>query len=350
MARKIRGAHGAVGYWGRNPNCRIQSEQIGAKIRVLLQDKLIAMGRAAELWMPVTPSTPGTSACTCDKDTRGASDFRCFSCYGTRLVPGYLKFLHETIFAASAEYASLTLVDVERDLSIKPNRLRLTSAALTGTITTADKPYSNLTSEDWTFEVAAFRKTAGTDIITTEFSTDAGGTWTDITAINGGAKPAGAGNIRFRVTLTRAALTTDSPDFEILRVRHRQPERQTAATKVRADLLPGQILLLRTWVIAQALRDANLGRQMTYQADKGWTAPLDFYDKLTTAETPAAKVSDEEAGPHPFYELAVGIDKDVRFPIYQISFNDQLGAMPTFTHQAFFDRRAQNGELYYLVH
>jgi hypothetical protein len=347
MGRKG-GGHTAVGYWGRNPHCRIKQEQTGDKIKVLLQDKLIAMGRPTELWLPVKETTPGTVPCTCDKDTRPASDFRCLSCYGTRKVPGYLRFLHETIFAASAEYASLTLVSVERDLDIKPNRLRLTSTATTGTITTPDKPFANPQDEDWTFEVAAFNKTV-TDVITVEFSTDAGGTWTNIVDLNGANKPTGSGNIRFRITLTRAATTTDSPDFEILRIRHRQPDRQTTQSKVRKDLEAGQVLMLRTWVIERVLRQMALGRQIDFQADKAWTAPLDFFDKLITADTPDAKISDREAGPHPFYEHAVGIDQGERFPIYQVSYNENLGAEPTFTHQAFFDRRAQDGEMYHLV-
>ncbi len=348
MGRKVKGAHLATGYWGRNPHCRIGQEQTGDKIKVLLQDKLIAQGRLVELWLPVEEDTPGTVACTCDKDTRPAGDYRCLSCYGTRRVPGYLRFMHETLFFASAEHVSGTFVSTERDLSIKPNRIRLSSGALTGTYETADKAFTNPNDLDWEFEAAVFRKTA-TDTILVEFSTDAGGTWTDIVDLNGANKPTGTGAVRLRVTLTRAALTTDSPDFEIVRIRRRQPEHQNKASTVRSDLQAGQILLLRTWVIEQTLRQIALARQTNFQGDKAWTAPLDFFDSRITRETPAAKVNDREAGPHPFYEHAFGIDIGERFPIYQVSYNEQLGADPVFTHQAFFDRRAQPGELYHLV-
>jgi hypothetical protein len=338
----------AVGYWGRNPYCRIQQEQTPEKIKALLQDKLIAMGRSVYLWLPVEPDTPGAVPCTCDKDTRPGSDFKCLSCYGMRYVPGYLKFMHDTIWFSSAEHASFTLTNTERDTTIKPNRMRLTSNALTGTVETNDKAFSNADGADWEFEAGVFHKMS-TDTIVVEFSTDAGGTWTDITAINGANKPTGTGNIRFRITLTRVALTTDSPDFEIIRIRRVAAERQNDATKVRNgyDFEPGQILFLRTWMIEQTLRQLGLGRQTDLSADKAWTAPLDFFDNTISPNTPAAKISDREAGPHPFYEHVLGINQGDRMPMYQGSYNEEFQI--TFTHQAFFDRRSQDGELYGLV-
>jgi len=350
MPKKVpQGGHLAVGYWGRNPNCRIVQEQVPDKLKALLQDKLIAMGRPCELWLPVNEDTAGVVHCTCDKETRPAGDFRCMTCYGMRFAPGYQRFLHETLFWCSAEYASFTLVNVSRDTEIKPNRLRLSSAALTGTVTTQDKAYANPRGEDWTFEVAAFRKTS-TDVILAEFSTDGGTTWTDLTLINGANKPTGSGNIRLRITLTRSALTTDSPDFEIARVRRRMPERMTKQSQIRHGddaLLAGQILVLRTWVVEQAMRQLGLARQVNYSGDKSWTAPLDFYDTEIEADTPSAKINDRDAGPHPFYERAYGIGTGERFPLFQISWNEEL---LTFTHQHFFDRKAQPGELYHLVY
>lgn len=343
MAR--RSSHLAVGHWSRDLHCRILQEQTPDKIKELLEDKLIAMGRPVELWLPVASTDEGVIACTCDKDTRPGSDFRCLSCHGMRSVPGYWRFLHELIYAASAEYADFTLTNVIRDLSKKPNRLRLATTALTGTIVTNDKAFANPLSEDWTYRVAAFRKT-DTDVIDAEFSTDAGVTWSDITELNGTNKPAGNGSIRFRVTLTRASLTTDSPDFEILRIQRRMPENMTGKSKVRKDLLPGQILILRTWVIEQTIRQLAAGRQTEFSADKAWTSPLDFFDKRITANTPACKIDDRGPGQHPFYEHAFGIDEGSRFPIYQMTYNEQL---LTFTHQSFFDRRAQTNEAYSLV-
>jgi len=349
MPQKVKGSHLATGYWGNNPRCHIEQNQIGDKLKANLQDALIAEGKPVNLWLPVSRTTPGTYPCTCDKDTTSRADVKCLSCYGTRKVPGYLRFQHELVFFSTAkdEVALYTLTDTERDLSIKPNRIRLTSGALTGTIETNDKPFTNPAGLDWEFEVAAFRKFA-TDTIGAEFSTDGGGTWTDITLINGAAKPTGTGTLRFRVTLTRAATTTDSPDFEILRVRRAQPENQNpVAAGVRDDLQPGQILVLRTWYIEKTSRQLQVGRQTDFDSDRGWTTPLDFFDITITPDTPPAKINDREAGPHPFYEHAFGVEQGERFPIFQVSVSEQIDF--TFTHQAFFDRRAQDGEIYHLV-
>ena len=348
MATKVSGgSHLAIGYWGGSPRCRINSEGIGDKIKALLQDKLIAEGKPVNLWLPVTPDTAGIVPCTCAKDTTERSDYKCLSCYGTKSVPGYLRFQYETLWFSSAEYAawpSFVSAGIARDVSIKPNRIRLASGVLSGAFVTNDKAFTNPDGLDWEYHVASFRKTS-TDVIDVEFSTDAGSTWTSLLLVNGPNKPTGTGNIRFRITLTRAATTTDSPDFEVLRIRRPMPEDQQGyVTSKRSDLLPGRILILRTWYIEQALRHIQLGRQTNFDSDRSWTAPLDFFSQAITANTPAAKINDREAGPHPFYEHAFGVELGERFAIFQVSVNEQIDF--TFTHMAFFDRRAQDGEVY----
>jgi hypothetical protein len=346
MSQKAPGSHLAVGYWGHNPRCRIEGSQIAEQEKVLLQDALLGMGRPMELYLPVGSDYSGAVACTCDKATRPAADHKCLSCHGNRFIPGYYRFMSETIFASSAEYASFTLTSTERDISIKPNRLRLTSSALTGTVETDDRAFANSSDTDWEYDVAAFRKTS-TDTVTVEFSTDAGGTWTDITLINGANKPTGSGSIRFRVTLTRVALTTDSPDFEILRIRRRKDEdANPICYDVRTDLLTGQILMLRTWEVEQTLRTISQARKTDLQGDRAWTAPLDFFDATITVDTPAAKIDDHSTGSHPFYEHAFGIDIGERFPLVLARWDEQMW---TFTYQSFDDRRSQTDGPYHLV-
>ena len=340
-----RNAHNAPGYWGNDPSCRFQSQQVPEHILVLLIDKLLVAGRPVFLYANVDEDTPGSFPCTCDKDTTSRADYKCYSCYGHRHVPGYLKFQHETVFFSTAktEVATYTLTDTERDLSIKPNRIRLTSAALTGTIETGDKPFSNPDGLDWDFEAAVFRKDAS-DVIDVEFSTDAGGTWTDVTLINGAAKPTGSGNIRLRTTMTRASLTTESPDYEIVRLRHVDAADQTDQMKGKVD--PGKILLLRTQVQEGTVRTANVGRQTDFQNDQAWTVPLDIFSKSITFDTSSAKLNDRGPGPHPFYETCFGIETGERFAVHQVSWDEQL---TTFTQQFWADRRTQPGELYGLV-
>jgi len=358
MGCKLPGSSLATGYWGRNPKQHIRELEIPEKLKVLLLDKLRAMGRPVALWLLVNENTPGVFPCTCEKETMQASDMKCLSCYGTKLVPGYQKFLHDTLHASSAEHVAdgtYTLTSTVVDYTIKPNRIKLANGVLTGTIETVDQPFSNPDSGDWEFQVAAYRKRTGDDILA-EFSTNAGGTWTDLTLINGAAKPTGAGSIRFRITLTRTTVVnTDSPDFAILRIRRVATERQNpiwgqdcpvSTAPEDREVPPGTILVLRTWQIERTQRTLNLGRQTDWTSDKAWTAPLDAFDTTITGDTPPARIFDEDAGPHPFYQHAYGIERDERMAIYQVSFNEQL---LTFTHQAFFDRRTQKGEVYHRV-
>lgn len=343
----------ASGYWGGSIRCRIIQDGTAEKEKALEQDKLIGAGRRVELWLPVKGGdAEGDNGavdadsidCTCDKNTRPASDFRCLSCHGVRRIPGYRKFMHALLWFASAETS--TLSSVERDTTIKPNRLRLTRSALTGTIVTADKAFTNPKGLDWEFEVAAFRKTSS-DVILVEFSTNSGATWTDITLINGPNKPTGTGLIRLRITLTRAALTTDSPDFEIARIRRRSPERMTKASKARSDLEAGQILILRTWITEATIRAQAMLRQTNFEGDQSWTVDLAFFDNALTPNTAQGLINDRDAGPHPFFQHVTGVTAGERFPIFQISHADNL--LDVFTHQSFLERRAQTHELYSLV-
>jgi hypothetical protein len=351
----------AVGYWGGNIRCRIQSEQIPDKIKVLLQDKLLGMGRPMFLWLPVTdlPAEQlaslmnGTSLvpCTCDKETSKTSDDRCFSCYGARQIPGYLKFLHQTLFFASAEAVSapFTLTDCLLDRQVKPNRVLMNTGATTATIETTDKPYTNPDGADWEVNIDAFERSAGSTA-TAEFSTDGGGTFFPVADINGVNKPTGSASVRFRITLTRPAAGDKSPAWEILRLRRVQTENTNQdivkARSVDNSYAPGQILMARTWGMERTIRDAGRGLQTDNSGDKAWTAPLDFFDISLTQDTPSVIVRDREAGPHPFYAKAYGVDIGARFPMYQESWSEEL---LTVTHQAFFDRRSQTNENYFLV-
>lgn len=331
----------APGYWAPRAYCVLSQSGVIPGIVELLKDKLYLNGRRAALWLPVRSDTAGVVQCTCYKPAARRSDTRCLTCYGTQYAPGYLKFLHETIWFASAQYASLTLTNTVINTTIKPYRIDLTTGSLTGTIVTPDATWTNPQNADWTFDLAAFRQIS-TDGFTVEFSKDAGTTWFDIADINGPPKPIGAtGTIRFRVTMTRVSAATQSPEFEVLRLRRPQPEFVTTDMKLqRPDLPAGEILILRTWEQEQALRNIVAGRQVNLEADGGWTTPLNTFDTRIVADTPAARIDDRQAGPHPFYEQREGIHTGQRDVMTTIRFNENLRV---FTHQSFSTRKAQQG-------
>lgn len=331
------GSWGATGHWGR-PRCSAVSNQIAAKQKALLADKLWAVGRRVELWLPV--EADDGIECTCLKATRSASDFRCLSCYGTGRVPGYRRFMHDTLWASSAEYAGFTLTGVVLDTSIKPHRLKLSTGGLTGTITTPPQAFSNPRETDWETQVAAYRKVA-TDVIEAEFNT--GGGWVDIADINGPQKPTGTGTIQFRVTMTRSSASTESPDFEILRIRRRKPEALTAIAR-EASLEAGQILIVRTQVVEQALRSATMGRQAEWGNDSSWTVDLALFDQERAVNSREGLLRDSDAGPHPFFEHASGVSQGERIVVTQIAHDDN--EFDVLTWQSWTERRAQPGEIY----
>lgn len=349
MAPKLPGFNSAIGAW-TNPWKTIECNQVPAKVRVWQQDQLVARGQAAWLYQPVTPNAPGVVVCTCVKDGNSVADRPCLSCYGNGLVPGFFKFLHQTVWASSAEAGGYVLTNIQLDTSKKPHRLVLTPGQLTGTVITTAKSYTNPDALDWEVRVDDFIRETG-NVSLVDFSTNGGVSWVPITAINGPGKPVGTGSVMFRITLSRAAVTNRSPAFEILRIRRVLRENANLAledarsgdeaTTLRYEA--GQILLLRTWIQTRPARDPARGVTMDWQADRAWTAPLDFFDLSLTRDTPPCRVDDSQTGTHPFYELAYGVKTGDRLVMTAISYADNMGI---FTHQTFADRRAQTEEVY----
>lgn len=360
MSCKLPGdSHLAAGYWGRSIHRRILAEQTPDKILVLERDKLLGMGRPVYLYLPAADvsltllANLGSSPypCTCEKETAATSDERCFTCYGTKLAPGYYRFLHHTIYFSSAEYALFTLVNCAIDRRVKPNRILLDTTATSATIVTQDKTFTNPNDDDWTFRSDDFLRDVG-NTVSVEFSTDAGVSWTSVAAINGPNKPTGAsGTVRFRITLTRASTSTKSPAFEVLRMW--RPRSEHSSSRIISErsqdssFAAGQILIARSQVSERTSRDVARGRLTEHSSDACWTSGLSFFDSTITVDTPDDRILDREAGPHPFYQSAYGIDLGTRYALYAQTYNQEL---LVFTHQAFSDRRTQDAEAYSLVY
>lgn len=346
------------GYWGRDPHRRLVLERTPDKIRTLLEEQLRTNGRPVWLWLPVLEASTGTVHCTCEKDTTQTSDFKCLTCFGMKYAPGYRKFLHETIFFASAEFAGFTLTGVEIDRRIKPNRLRLTSGSTSGTIVTPDKAYANPGDDDWSIELAAYRKQAG-DTVALEYSADAGASWTAVALTGGplfgyrgaiaGSVLGGSGTVRFRVTLGRTdGASPESPSFEIVRALHVRSEDVNPILRQRDEYLDGQILILRTWDQELVAREVAVGRTIQALGDRGMTAPLDFFDLTITQDTVPAAFDDREPGPHPLFEYSSGVRAAQRYAMYAINIDSTIDNV--MSHQSFSERRIQEGELYSLVY
>lgn len=344
---KVKNKRFAAGYWGSaGPWARIEADQTEFKIRAWLQDQQIARGRQATLWLPVSSVTPGSLVCTCTKVTTQSAIHNCDSCYGSGFVPGFQKFMHQTIFLSSAEVGAFTLVGTALNTGKKPNLIELASGAVIGTIITNTKPFTNPLNAAWEARVDAFVRTAGSTI-TTEFSTDGGGTWIPLAQINGPSKPIGSGNIQFRITLSRASASDFSPGFEILRVRRPMSENRNGQISRRRPLEVGQVLILKTWAQEKESLLEGRGRFTEHLTDRSWTMPLDFYDTSLTTDTKVCVIDDSSSQVHPILEY-IGPNQDnvvgtTRYIIEQVSVSTQTGC---FTHQSFVERQAQLMEVY----
>ena len=310
------------GFWGRDISKRIDAEQIPEKILALLWDKIQSRGKDVFLWQQVTDSYSGHLICSCNKDTTKRPDITCASCYGTKLIPGYVKFAHTTFFMSSIS-PGLTLTNTTLNQDIKPHRILLNSGSLTGTVVFAAIAYSNPSEYDWDYRVDA-ANIKSTNTVVVEFSTN-GILYHPIASINTlGTKPISTGSIYIRVTLTRASLTDRSPEFEIVRLRIAKTD------KPYIKILRPQVTELPNWMV--------YGQRVENMGERFWTVPLNIFDDTITPDTADARIVENS-----IYARINGISKDDKFVTTKLSFNEQF---QIFSSQSFETRKAQPEELY----
>lgn len=356
MPSKFRpGGQLAPGYWS-SPWRFLQTTRSAEKVRVLLQDKLIARGRWVYLFTPTGASTPGSVPCTCTKNTTDSADQSCLTCHGTKFAPGFQRFLAENRFWCSAEASSfLALTNTVVSTAKKANLLVLVDGQLTGTIVTQDKPFDNAPAANWEVKLEAYRRATG-ETFTLEYSRNAGVSWTSVvltevptpgfgfTATILGGALAGSGNLRWRVTMTRLSIDDPTPAFEIVRLRRVLTERENRQTIIhRPDHIAGTILVLQPWVTEVNSLEPGRGHLIEHDGQRTWTSPLDFFDTTFTHDTPPCRVVDT-FGPHAFYSYSSGVQLGTRYVLTKLYFNEKMGL---FTHMYFDDRRAQELEAPY---
>lgn len=322
MAAKVLGSPSAVGYWGRDIFTRIEQEQISGKIEALLQDKLRSRGKRVFLWIEVTESTPNSFECSCIKNTTERPDITCNSCYGTKLIPGYIKFSHETLFMSSIS-SSITLINTILDTDIKPHRILLSDNQLNGSITSARIQYLNPLGLDWDFRIDAPNIIA-TNLVTASFSID-GIVFFPIEEINEvSKKPTGIGGIYLRISMSRADVNDRSPEFQIMRIRH-------------PNKVEPYILILRPNV-NEVPSWMQYGSRVENIGERYWTRPLSFFDSNIPPNTEIAKILENA-----LYERIDGLNVGNRFVTAKLMYNEEFGS---FTHQSFEPRRSQPEEVY----
>lgn len=324
MGCKVPGASSAVGYWGRSINTRIEQEQIPEKIEALLADKLRSRGKSAYLWTQVTEDTPNSLECSCVKNTTERADITCNSCYGTKFIPGYIKFLHETLYFASISLGN-TLVNTVLSTEIKPYRIELADNQLSGSVTSARIQFSNLLDFDWEVDIVA-PNILETNLVTISFSMN-GIDFYPIEEINDN-KPTGVGGIYLRVSMSRAVVTDRSPSFEIIRIRHAIKEKP-------------YILILRPNV-NEIPALMQYGGRVENIGERFWTMPLNYFCSNIPANSSLARIKENS-----FYERVTGLNAGIRFVTTKLMFNEEMGGEDGyFTQQSFEPRRVQPEEVY----
>jgi len=321
MGCKVKGST-APGFWGPSIKARVEAEQIPGKVIALLWDKLLALGKDVYLWMEVKSTTPSMMACSCYKDTVKRPDITCASCYGAGLIPGYVKFAHETIYWSSITVGS-TITNIELDTTIKPNRLRLASGQLTGTAVSPPLSYSNARQLNWDVK-SDLANIKNTNTVTVEFSTN-GVIYYPISQINdAGKKPIGTGSITIKITLTRINIEDRSPEFEIIRLRH--PTKDDPYIKI----LRSQVTEVPSWL--------QYGMRTEHLAERYWTVPLNLFDDTIQPDTPAARILENS-----IYQRITGINRENRYVTTKLSYSEEF---TKFTHQSFDVRVVQPEEVY----
>lgn len=326
MGCKVSNASGAVGYWGRSINTRIEQEQIPEKINALLIDKLRSRGKSAYLWTQVTEDTPNSIECSCIKDTTERSDITCCSCYGTKFIPGYIKFLHETLYFASISPGN-TLVNTSIKTDIRPHRVELSDDQLSGSITSARLQFSNPLEFDWEVDIIA-PNILETNLVTISFSVN-GIDFYPIEEINDiDKKPIGIGGIYLRASMSRSITTNRSPSFEIVRIRHSNKEKP-------------YILILRPNV-NEIPALMQYGNRIENVGERFWTLPLNYFCSNIPANSSLARIKENS-----FYERVTGLNAGIRFVTTKLMFNEEFGGEDGyFTQQSFEPRRVQSEEVY----
>jgi len=329
-----------VGYWGRDPSTHVEALQTAERVLALNYDKVRAMGLPFRLWTRVNDTFGNTriKQCSCWNDTAKQSDAPCYSCYGNRYIPGFLKFNYITTFYSSID-TDLTLTNVVPEKTVTPFRLTLAPNAVQGTIITPPFLVPRVVLGQWESHLDAYSRDP-LNIITSEWTVDGGVTWQPTSLLGSSPQynPRAGATMQFKITLYRPTLQTKPPLFEIFRARFPY----VPAFRIRAaptpgtpfyhndDCLPGEILILRTWEQERFRREPSGVRTET-EGYRYWTIPLNYFNHEIDRETPKAALGRDH-----FLEEARGPETGAR---YIATKHDYSRTFKIFTRQDFNLRR-----------
>lgn len=216
----------APGYWGNHgPKPRVLTDQVIERITRLNKD-FLDLGFLVDLWVfpefKLTADCDGVHLgdallCSCVKQTNQSADQECVKCYGTKYVPGFIKWGFNTIFFSAIDPVLALPPSLTIDTTTTQHMIKLAPGYTNGILESRDFSVTNPCSNEFTMDIKAYVRGKAGNYLKVEYSIDRGVTWRDDDMTN---LHLSQGTVRFRVTFYRVSINDISPAFEILRVRH----------------------------------------------------------------------------------------------------------------------------------
>jgi hypothetical protein len=212
------------------------------------------------------------------------------------------------------------------DTTNRPHRFQLSSTDTTGTATSANVVVSETGKVgDWEAHYDAFTRDGGSNsTITVEASVNNGVSWIATSALEAASGVSPITQLRFRVTMTRTALTVKSPMFEMVRARFQN------VPALRDNIDEPVVLFIPTWDVETEIRQ-SFGSKMEQDGKNMWTVPLTYFDSTLDEGTFASRLSDDC-----IVECRHGGEVGFRYALINFSYSDTFGR---FTRQSFQMRR-----------
>lgn len=335
----IPGGHMATGWWGRDILWRVIAEQEHAKQRALLTDQIKTGGLRVALWR----SASSGDECACRKKSNQQADRKCYSCHGTGIVPGYMKFGYNTVWMSPTD-SDIVLTDVKVVTDFRSAKVVLNDDAIIGIIESGDKPFNRTAiGSQWEQSIITFIRTVDQSSIIVEYSLDSGMTWSDISNLST-VNPV-SGVIRFKAILLRDSVDVLSPLFEIIRARY--------ATIGLNDLQPDGSYRWGPWILV--LRNipknryikTNYGDAPSRTEMSFWTVGLSVFDSSITYGSRGELIKPEDEGPCDFIEFLDGVAVGNRYVIIERQPSDPFGTV--ILDQNFLARLSETVDPYSLV-
>jgi hypothetical protein len=297
-------------------------------------DALRAGNYRAYLWQSIETE----DECSCVRKIAGdSSDTKCFTCYGTSKLGGYNREGFDTHFFSSSKTDDLTLDNVQKDLRLTPNRLRLKQNETFGVIESPKFRVENALVAPFEFRFDAFTHDSDNSSVVVLFAINDEVTWRLISELS--ALVMRYGELRFRIEIDRINTTIRSPQFEVFRFRYQNDR--------------GALLRISRNMAARRKDRTTWGEVEAEAALRFWMGPKPLIRAFLEPLNADGRVIEDSSGQDhpqegidPFLEIQTGTRKGERYIITTVGRSEPLGRLIS---QKLTVRNLQADEIFYTV-